>query len=1053
MFNTVDKKPVFPRMEEKILQKWRENRIFEKCVELRRGNRRFLFYEGPPTANGMPHPGHVLTRVMKDVFLRHRTMRGYDVLRKGGWDTHGLPVELEVEKELGLNGKDQIEEYGVAGFVKKCRESVFRYESEWRKMTERVACWLDMENPYVTCANEYIESVWWILKQYWERGALYKGHKIVPYCPRCGTALSSHEVAQGYEETDDPSVVIRCPVAGEPGTSFLVWTTTPWTLISNVALAVGEDIDYVKVRRGGEVFILAEARVPAVFGCENPEIVERLPGARLKGTSYERPFAFCSSEKKGWYVITADFVSLDEGTGIVHIAPAFGEDDFRAGGEYDLPFFQPVDEKGRFTDEVTEWKGTFVKDADASIIEDLEHRGLLFRHETYRHSYPFCWRCDSPLLYYARSSWFLKTTAYRDDLLRVNEEIRWVPDHIRRGRMGDFLENNVDWAISRDRYWGTPLPLWVCEDCGETECFDSAGALRERADDFPEGGLDLHKPGIDEVRCRCAKCGGVMNRAPEVIDCWFDSGAMPLAQWHYPHENRELFGELFPADFITEAVDQTRGWFYSLMAISTFLFNKSSFRNCLVLGHVVDGEGQKMSKSRDNVIDPWLAFNDFGADSFRWYFFRENNPWIPTRFFMDALSEVQKNFFLTLWNVYSFFVIYANIDGFDPVKHPMKTGDLSLIDRWMLSRLNGLVRSVDENLADFQVTPAAREIEAFVNDLSNWYVRRSRNRFWKAEKDSDKRAAYATLYTALTTLSRLLAPFIPFISDELHGNLVRSHDRDAPESVHMTDFPACDETLIDPSLDATMEKVREIVNEGRSLRAGARIRIRQPIALIAVKVPEGRTRDAIAPFIPLILEELNTKEAVILDSLEEFTVTKIKPNFKRLGPKFGKNASKIAALLSETDPSAILRQLDSTGKADVRLDGETVTIEKDDLETERAAAEGFAAGELTAIDTRITDDLRRAGVARELVHRIQNARRELDLDYTDRIVIRVLGEEDVLAVIEEYVDYIKTETLAIEIRRDLQPGEGEECRIDAGACRLKLEKAPRTGNEPQSHKG
>ncbi|MEW6201539.1 MAG: isoleucine--tRNA ligase [bacterium] len=1067
-FKKVDRKPVFTRLEEQILSLWRENRLFEKTVERGRDREPFVFYEGPPTANGLPHAGHVLGRALKDVFLRHRMMSGFNVLRKAGWDTHGLPVELEVERELGLNGKDQIEKYGVAEFVQKCRESVFRYENEWRRMTERVGFWVDMDAPYITCTNDYIESVWWILKQFYNEGLLYRGHKIVPYCPRCETALSSHEVAQGYEEVDDPSVFIRCPLVDEPGTSFLVWTTTPWTLISNVALAVGENIEYVKVKYVGrglptapkkhgensntksqlkdEIFILAEARVKAVFGDEPIEILETFPGSKLKDIRYTPPFTFCRSDKKGHYVITADFVSTEDGTGIVHIAPAFGEDDYRVGEQYDLPFFQPVSPQGLFADEVTDWKGLFVKDADPLIIKDLESRGILMRAETYRHSYPFCWRCDSPLLYYARASWFLKTTAFRDDLLRINEEINWIPDHIKRGRMGDFLENNVDWAISRERYWGTPLNLWICEKCSQMLCIGSLEELLTHAVNFPEDELDLHKPYIDEIQCCCIKCSGTMKRVPEVIDCWFDSGAMPVAQWHYPHENKEIFEKTFPADFITEAVDQTRGWFYSLMVISAFLFKKSSFSNCLVQGHILDKDGQKMSKSRGNMIDPWIAFDRFGADAFRWFLYRENNPWIPTRFSTDAVMEVQKNFFLTLWNVYSFFVIYANIDEFDPAEHTVPMAERALIDRWILSSFNNLIKTVDANLKNYQVTPAARAAEGFVDDLSNWYVRRCRNRFWKAEKDTDKWAAYTTLYEVLTTLARLLAPLAPFITEEIYRNLVNSSQsakckvqsaKRITESVHLTAFPIADEAAIDEELENAMARIRQIVNEGRSLRTRAGIRIRQPVTSVFIKMPEGKQRKFIEPLLSLIQDELNVREIHFRESFDELLTVKINPNFRQLGPRFGKDVQTIISYLKNSDPEPIVAALKKDHSAQIEIDGRTFLIEEEDVEMERRAAEGYEIGELVAIDVRITDGLRRAGIAREIIHRIQNIRKELDLEYTDRIVIEAAADEDLISVINEFEDYIKNETLAVEIRRGkaclaptTKPDEGHKFNID-----------------------
>lgn len=1028
MFSKVPKTPDFPGMELGVLAFWQDKDIKARSMARNTGRQKFTFYEGPPTANGMPHPGHVLTRVMKDIFLRYRAMCGFDVLRKAGWDTHGLPVEIEVEKEIAaemglsdaereeMGGKQLIEKYGVAKFINKCRESVFRYEGEWRKMTDRVGFWCDMDDPYVTCHNSYIESVWWILKRYWDEGLLYKGHKIVPHCPSCDTALSSHEVAQGYKDAEDPSVFVRCPAKGRDNTSFLVWTTTPWTLISNTALCFSPDYDYVTVKNGDEFLILAEGRLAALFGDNLPEIVDRCKGRDFEGMEYAPPFSFVETDKKAWYCILGDFVTLDDGTGIVHIAPAFGEDDYNLGKKHDLPFLQPVDTNGRFTPEVTPWAGKFVKDADPSIIENLRERGLLFHSATYKHAYPFCWRCDSPLIYYARSSWFIKTTAYKDTLLKVNNEINWVPEHIRSGRMGDFLENNVDWAVSRDRYWGTPLNIWACEECGERECHDSAASLKQRADAWPwkdDADIDLHKPWIDEISFKCPACGGTMKRTPEVIDCWLDSGAMPVAQWHYPHENKEKFEDLFPADYITEAIDQTRGWFYSLMALNSFLFGKSPFKTCLVLGHVLDKDGAKMSKSKGNVVDPTAAFEKYGADAFRWYFYRENNPWLPTRFFEEAMFDVQKSMFLTLWNVYSFFVIYANIDGFDPREHTAPANQRDPNDRWVLSRLHRLLGDIASGLDSFAIMAPARSVELFLDDLSNWYVRRCRPRFWKAEKDADKWAAYATLYECLTTLCRALAPFTPFLSETLYGNLVRSVDPDAPDSVHLCDFPAADASLISDELERAVASVRDIANQGRSLRSARRRRVRQPLAVMKLKIPAGPARDALAPFLPMLQDELNVREIVFADSFNDLMAVTLKPNFKTLGKKLGKHNKTLQDKISQ-DTKAILDALSADGSFTLDTPDGPIQLAEADFLKEFTPDPDWAVGETVALDLRLNPELIKAGLAREIVHSIQNQRKSMDLDYQDRIKVEFMGDEKIISIIDEYEEYIKAETLCEE---------------------------------------
>ncbi|MFC1474745.1 isoleucine--tRNA ligase [bacterium] len=1038
MFDKVPKKPEFPKQEMDVLKFWEDNGIVKKSFEQNSGKDPFIFYEGPPTANGMPHVGHVLTRVIKDVFLRFRAMSGFDVLRKAGWDTHGLPVEIQVEKDLGLKDKHDIEKYGVAEFVAKCRESVFAYEAEWRKMTERIGFWVDLDEPYITCENNYIESVWWILKQFHEKDLLYKGHKIVPHCPRCDTALSSHEVSQGYEDVDDPSVFVKMRIKSMENTSFLVWTTTPWTLISNVALAFDNAFEYVKVKVGDEYLILAEGRLEAVFGDERPEVVEGFKGRDLTGLDYEPLFNFCDlGGKKAFYSLPADFVTLAEGTGIVHMAPAFGEDDYKMGEKHELPFLQPVDTNGKFTEEITPWKGVFIKAADPDIMKDLESRGLMFKSGTYNHSYPFCWRCKSPLIYYARSSWFVRTTAYRDVLLDVNESINWIPEHIKKGRMGDFLENNIDWAVSRDRYWGTPLNLWICEkDDKHILAVDSAAELKKHAIDYPDGELDLHKPHVDAVHCKCPDCDGTMTRTHEVIDCWLDSGAMPYAQWHYPHENKDVFESLFPADFITEAVDQTRGWFYSLMALGSLLFKKSPFKNCIVMGHVLDADGIKMAKSVGNVIEPDDAFNEFGADAFRWLFYRENNPWIPTRFSEDSLREIQKVFFINLWNTYSFFVIYANIDEFDPKEHRVKREDLDIIDRWVLSRLNHAAREVRNHLNEYQVMPAARILEVLLDDISNWYIRRCRDRFWKHDKDTDKWAAYSTLYDVLIDFLKLLAPFSPFVAETIFQNL-RAGETD-PESVHLCKFPEPDITFMNKDLEMAMQLVRDISNEGRMLRSKTGLKVRQPLRRIYVKM-KGAVPEKFDDLLELVRDELNIREVEIVKDFDMVQAITLKPSFKLLGPKYGKDMKAIGEFFeSIEDHSEIGKNYTRNNLLEINIKGTHYSFGPDELEVHTSAMEGIVMGEMVALDTRLDDELREAGRLRELVHHIQNIRKEQDLDYAARITITYSGAPEVASLFEKFAGYIKTETLAAELAPGLPDGEGEAMTIEGYDCRLKV---------------
>jgi isoleucyl-tRNA synthetase len=943
----------FPEMEEEILKFWKDNDTFKKSLEIRKGSPRFNFYEGPPTANGKPHAGHVLPRIYKDLFPRYKTMQGYYVPRKAGWDTHGLPVELEVEKELGLNSKQDIEKYGVEEFNKKCKESVFRYEREWRRFTERIGFWIDMDNPYITLSNDYIESVWWLIKKIWEKGLLYKGYKIVPWCPRCETALSDHEVAQGYKETEDPSIFVKFRVKAQENTYFLAWTTTPWTLISNVALAVHPEEEYVKVKHNNEYYILAEKRLPYIFEEGTYEIVEKKKGKEIEKAYYEPLFTFLPVDKDAYYVVLGDFVTLEDGTGIVHIAPAFGDEDFQLGKKYDLPFLQPVDQNGKFIKEIKPWAGMFIKKADPLIIEYLKERNLLLKEEKYTHTYPFCWRCDTPLIYYARSSWYIKTTAIKEDLLNNNRKINWYPEHIKEGRFGNWLANNIDWALSRERYWGTPLPIWVCDSCGHEECIGSY----EELGITDTKNFDPHKPYIDQITLKCPKCGGTMHRVPEVIDCWFDSGAMPVAQWHYPFENQEEFKASFPADFICEAIDQTRGWFYSLLAISTLVFNEPAYKNVLVTELVLDEKGEKMSKHKGNVVDPWIILNKYGADALRWYIFTVSPPWVPLRFAPDAVNEALKKFLLTLWNTVSFFSIYAEIDGFDPNSHFVPFNELEdHSDKWIISRLNSLIVKVKNDMENFNATQAARSIQSFViDDLSNWYIRLNRERFWKSEKDKDKWTAYTVTYTVIKELSKLIAPFIPFTAEKIYQEIVRVAEKNSPESVHLCDYPEEAKELIDTTLEENMEIIKEIVTAGRMLRNQANIKIRQPLSKIWIKVDPKLEKD-IEALKKYVQQELNVEE-VIMGSAE----------------------SKEGVLYHKEDAFEI------------------------------------------ELDTKLTEELLNKGILRELEHKIQMLRKEAKLDYTDRIKFYYEGSQRIKNIIENNKEEFAEEILAIEIKEGNMP--------------------------------
>ncbi|WP_422446656.1 isoleucine--tRNA ligase [Thermoanaerobacterium sp. DL9XJH110] len=1030
MFKKVEPTMNFVPIEENILDFWKREKIFEKSIENRKDAPDYVFYEGPPTANGMPHAGHVLTRVVKDLIPRYKTMLGYKVDRKAGWDTHGLPVELEVEKQLGISGKPQIEEYGVEDFIKKCKNSVFTYEQEWRKMTERVGFWIDMDHPYVTYHNTYIESVWWALKKIWEKGLLYKGHKVVPYCPRCGTSLSSHEVAQGYEEVEDPSVFVKFPVVGEENTYLLAWTTTPWTLPSNVALAVKADYNYVKVENNGEKLILAEGRLQVLDG--EYTVLESFPGEKLAGMKYKPVFPFFEKEKdRAFYVVTADFVTLDEGTGIVHTAPAFGEDDSRVGQKYGLPVLQPVDAQGRFTSEVEPWAGMFVKDADRGIIKDLKQRGLLYKSQKYLHSYPFCWRCDTPLLYYGRSSWFIKTTAIRDRLLEINKEIGWRPEHIRDGRFGNFLENVIDWCLSRERYWGTPLNIWICQECGREHAVGSLKELKEMSKN-PVGDIELHKPYVDEVVLKCPGCGGDMKRVPEVIDCWFDSGSMPFAQHHYPFENEEYFRKHFPADFIAEAIDQTRGWFYSLLVISTLLFDRSPYKNVLVMGHVLDEFGQKMSKHKGNVLDPWKVLNEQGADAMRWYLYVASPPWSPSRFYQEAVSEAQRRFLGTLWNVYSFFVLYANIDGFDPKKYSLPPQRRTEMDRWLLSRINSVNKKVRRDLDNLDITGAARTLEELVDDLSNWYVRRSRERFWKSEMDDDKIGAYLTLYEALVAFIKMAAPFVPFITEELYQNLVRGPYPEAPVSVHLCDYPEVKEQLIDETLEHKMVLARKIVELGRAARNKAKIKNRQPLKKMMVQLRNPGDEVLLSDLSDIIKEELNIKEIEYIHVAEEYFTYTVKPRFDLLGPKYGKLMSSIARAVSAAPATKLINEAREKGEVILDVNGEKIIIAQNELDIRAQDKEGFCAegegGYYVVLDTTITHDLMLEGIAREMTSKIQNMRKEAGFEVEDKIYLYYTGDETIDEVMEKHGREIMTDTLALLVEKATPP-EGSFSRM------------------------
>lgn len=998
MYKPIDTNLNFVEREKEVLAFWKENEIFEKSVEKNKGGECFNFYDGPPTANGKPHIGHILTRVMKDIIPRYKTMKGYYVRRKAGWDTHGLPVELEVEKQLGIDGKQEIEKYGIEPFIKKCKESVWKYKHEWEVMSDRIGYWADMKNPYITYDDNYIESVWWSLKQIADKGLLYKGYKIVPYCPRCGTALSSHEVAQGYKDVEEKSVFIKFAVKGRPGVFFLAWTTTPWTLPSNVALCVNPKEDYVEIKVGDETYIMADALVGSLFEEGQYEKLSVKKGKDYEYTEYEPLFDYNTGAKEKAYYVTCDgYVTLTDGTGVVHIAPAFGEDDSNVGKRYGLPFVQMVDSRGRFVKEAYDLVDVFAKDADKMIIEKLREQGKLFKELMFTHSYPFCWRCDTPLLYYARSSWFIKVTAVKEQLLASNASVNWMPPTIGTGRMGNFLENVIDWGISRERYWGTPLPIWVCNKCGKVHVVGSREELRKL------GGLDhdieLHRPYIDEVKWQC-ECGGEMVRTPEVLDCWYDSGSMPFAQWHYPFENKDIFESTFPADFISEAVDQTRGWFYTLLAVSTTLFGKSPFRNCIVLGHVNDKDGIKMSKHKGNVVEPFTVLDKQGADATRWYFYTASAPWLPSRFSAENVSEAQRKFMGTLWNTYAFFVLYAEIDKFNPTEHKLEDFKLTVMDKWILSGLNSLIKFVDEGLNEYKITETSRAIGEFVDNLSNWYVRRCRDRFWGSDMTENKEAAYVTHYTVLSTLSKVIAPYVPFLAENMYQNLVANFDKNAPLSVHLCDFPVADESRIDPELESGMNDVLKTVVLGRAARNKANIKNRQPLKRLIYNGKKELSPELKA----LVEDELNVKEVDISADSAKYISYELKPQLKTLGPKYGALLGKIRALLAEkSDEIAATVKSGKTYVAE--LDGKTVELAEEDLLISVKNKEGFSSesdGETTVVlDTELNDELIYEGAEREIVSKIQTMRKEAGFEVVDHISVAFKAEGVAKSVFEK----------------------------------------------------
>ena len=1050
MYKKVSTNLNFVEREKETAKFWKDHDIFKKSMEQREGCPTYTFYDGPPTANGKPHIGHVLTRVIKDMIPRYRTMKGYMVPRKAGWDTHGLPVELEVEKLLGLDGKEQIEEYGLDPFISKCKESVWKYKGMWEDFSNTVGFWADMDNPYVTYHDDFIESEWWALKTIWDKGLLYKGFKIVPYCPRCGTPLSSHEVAQGYKAVKERSAVVRFKVVGEDA-YFLAWTTTPWTLPSNVALCVNPEEDYCKVKAAdGYTYYMAKALLDKVLGKlaeegeKAYEVLDTMKGTDLERKEYEPLFAAAGvaadkQHKKGFYVTCDDYVTMSDGTGIVHIAPAFGEDDSKVGRKYDLPFVQFVNGKGEMTEE-TDYAGTFVKDADPMILKDLDAKGLLFDAPKFEHDYPFCWRCDTPLIYYARESWFIKMTAVKEDMIRNNNTINWIPESIGKGRFGDWLNNLQDWGVSRNRYWGTPLNVWECEGCGRMEAIGSRQELAERSGNPDAAKVELHRPYIDEVTFTCPDCGKTMRRVPEVIDCWFDSGAMPFAQHHYPFENKEVFEQQFPAQFISEAVDQTRGWFYSLLAESTLLFNKAPYENVIVLGHVQDENGQKMSKSKGNAVDPFDALERHGADAIRWYFYSNSAPWLPNRFHDGAVTEGQRKFMGTLWNTYAFFVLYADIDAFDPTKYTLDYEKLSVMDKWLLSRLYSSVKAVDENLNNYKIPETAKVLQSFVDDMSNWYVRRSRNRFWAKGMEQDKINAYMTLYTALVTIAKAAAPMIPFMTEDIYQNLVRTVDKNAPESIHLCDFPKVREEMIDAQLEKDMAEVLDIVVLGRAARNTSGIKNRQPIGQMFVKADSELN----IFYKQIIEEELNVKNVEFMDDVSEFAGYTFKPQLRILGPKYGKQLGQISKALASINGNAAKKQLDTEGVLTIALNEDKIDLTPEELLITTTQKEGFVSqedrGVTVVLDTNLTPELIEEGFVREIISKIQTMRKEAGFEVTDHITVCAGGNDKIREIMAGNAEVIRRDVLADEMVFDEERGYSKEWNINGEHVKLSVEK-------------
>ncbi|NEZ47379.1 isoleucine--tRNA ligase [Clostridium niameyense] len=1035
MYNKIDSSKSFVEREKDIAKYWNENDIINKSFDLNQDGEYFTFYDGPPTANGKPHVGHILTRVMKDLIPRYKVMKGYKVLRKAGWDTHGLPVELEIEKKLGISGKPQIEEYGIEKFVKECKDSVFKYTSLWKQMSEQLGYWVDMDNPYITYDNNYIESVWWALKQMWQKELLYKGHRVTPYCPRCGTALSSHEVAQGYKDVKEATAFVKFRIKGEDNKYFLAWTTTPWTLPSNVALAINKSYTYVEIINNEEHYILAKDLLDKVIEGEY-EIVKEFKGEEIVGIEYEQLFKFHIPEKKAFYVVHADYVTLTDGTGIVHTAPAYGDDDNKTGKKYDLPLINLVDSEGKFVDAVEPWKDLFVKKADPKILEYLKENGMLYKSEKFTHSYPHCWRCNTPLLYYPKDSWFVRMTSLRDELIENNNKINWYPDNIRTGRFGKFLENVVDWGISRDRYWGTPLPIWECE-CGHRECIGSIEELKQKGINVPED-IELHKPYIDRVHLNCPHCGKEMVRTNEVIDCWFDSGSMPFAQHHYPFENKELFKNTFPAQFISEAVDQTRGWFYTLLAVSTSLFGKNPYENCIVLGHVLDKRGLKMSKSKGNVVDPFEVLENEGADATRWHFYTASAPWLPTRFSEDDVKETQRKFLSTLWNVYSFYVLYAELDNFNPLEYKDFVSE-NIMDKWILSKLNSLIKNVEEYLDGYKITQAALELEDFVDELSNWYVRRNRSRFWTTELTEDKIGAYTTLYRVLTTLIKVAAPFVPFITEEMYKNLVVNLDKNEEKSIHLCKWPSFNESVIDKELEGKMDLAYKIVKLGRSSRNSVNIKNRQPLSKMLVS-----TKSLPEYYGHIIKEELNIKEVIFGADLSEYVNFEVKPNLPVLGRKYGRYIPAIRKAIASMSQMELAQNINNGKSVFINVEGleDQIELTSENLLITMQGLEGFAfSGEGDVgivLDTNITEELKEQGFVREILSKIQNMRKEKGFEVADKINLYVANNDMLNGIVKKYEDQIKSETLALDVFYN-EDREYSSCKINDESYNISVE--------------